>query len=239
MTGVLIGVGLGPGDPELITLKAYRLLSAAEIIAYPVPLDAKGEPRPSLARSIAEEFLAEDVEEIPIPLPMRAEETGPARAAYDAAAAAIAARLEAGSDVLVLCEGDPMFYGSFIYLLDRLGDRFVCEIAPGVTSISAAAAALRRPLCSRDEGFAIIPATLPDAVIEARLAEAEAAAILKLGRHLPRLRALLDRLALTDASSYAERVGQPDERCLPLAEAPETAPYFSLLLIRKSSGLRG
>ena len=238
MTGVLYGLGLGPGDPELITLKAYRLLSAAQIVAYPAPITGEGVAEPSLARRIAADFLAEDVEEIAIPLPMRAEDAAPAEIAYDAAAETIAARLAAGEDVCVLCEGDPLFYGSFMYLLDRLGDRFETEVVPGVSSVFAAAAALPLPLTSRDDAFAVIPATLPDAAIEARLAGADAAAILKLGRHLPRLRALLKRLDLEERSFYGERVGQEGERLSTLQDAPETAPYFSLLLIRKRSALR-
>lgn len=236
--GVLYGVGLGPGDPELVTLKAYRLLSGAAVIAYPAPLDAEGTPKPSLARRIAEDFLDTEVEEIPIPLPMRSDDLGPADAAYDEAAEAIAERLSAGEDVAVLCEGDPMFYGSFMYLAERLSSRFEVETIPGVTSISAAAAALGHPLCARDEGFAVIPATLPDEEIEARLAGCEAAAILKIGRHLPRLKALLRRLGLEDRASYAERIGQEGEHVAPLSAAPEAAPYFSLLLIRKNEALR-
>ena len=231
MTGILYGVGLGPGDPELATLKAYRLLSAARVVAYPAPITGEGVASPSLARSIAADFLAEDVEEIPIPLPMRADQAGPAAAAYDEAAGVIAEKLASGLDVAALCEGDPLFYGSFIHLLERLGARFEVEVIPGVTSVSAAAAALRRPLAKRDDVFAVIPATLADAAIAARLAEAEAATILKLGRHLPRLRALLTRLGLERRCLYAERVGQAGERLLPLSEAPATAPYFSLLQI--------
>lgn len=230
-SGALYGVGLGPGDPELITLKAWRLLAAAEVVAYPAPLDAEGAPKPSLARRIAEDFLSEDVREIAIPLPMRAGDAGPAGAAYDAAAEAIAAELLAGRDVAALCEGDPLFYGSFIQLLARLGDRFEIEIIPGVTSFAAAAAAAGRAICARDESFAAIPAPLPDEAIAARLAVSEAAAILKLGRHLPRIRALLERLGRAEGCLYAERVGQEGEALRPLAEAPEEAPYFSLLLL--------
>lgn len=231
MSGVLIGVGLGPGDPELVTLKAWRLLSGAEVVAYPAALDEKGEPRPSIARRIAEDFLPEDVREIEIMLPMRPDDLSPAAEAYDVAAAAIAAELEVGRDVAALCEGDPMFYGSFINLLPRLGDRFEIEVIPGVTSFAAAAAAGGAPLCRRNESFTVIPAPLTDAEIEARLVGAGAGAILKIGRHMPRVRALLERLGLAERCLYAERVGQDNEGFAALADAPDEAPYFSLILI--------
>ncbi|MEM8702709.1 MAG: precorrin-2 C(20)-methyltransferase, partial [Pseudomonadota bacterium] len=136
MSGTLFGIGLGPGDPELMTLKAHRLISSAKVIAYPAP--DTGE---SFARSIAASTIPQNAREIPIVVPMRIDRF-PAREIYDKAAAEIAKVLAAGEDVVTLCEGDPFFYGSFMYLFDRLCDRFEIEVVPGVTSLTACAAQL-------------------------------------------------------------------------------------------------
>ncbi|RMD48845.1 MAG: precorrin-2 C(20)-methyltransferase [Alphaproteobacteria bacterium] len=230
--GRLWGVGLGPGDPELLTLKAHRVIRAADVVAYPALPHGD-----SLARRIAAaaDAIAPGSRELPITVPMT-RERAPAQAAYDRAAEAIAAELAAGRRVVVLCEGDPFLYGSFMYLHARLAGRFAVEVIPGVTSVSAAAARAGRPLVARNEVLTLLPATLGDAALAARLAGAEAAAILKLGRHLPRLRALLERLGLAARTLYVERVSMAGaERILPLAEAPEAAPYFSLLLVSKGA----
>ncbi len=232
--GVLIGVGVGPGDPELMTLRAYRLIAGADVVAY-LAADASDGPRPSRARRIAEDAIAEDAVEIEIRTPMRAERAA-AQAAYDEGAERIAERLEAGRDVVFLCEGDPLFYGSFMYLLARLGPRFETEIVPGVASPMAAAAAIRRPLAAREEAFSVLPATAPREEIAARLRLAGAAAILKVGRRLPEIRALIDTLGLLDRAYYVEAATEPGEIALPLAEAPETAPYFALVLVVGDDG---
>ncbi|HUF55991.1 MAG TPA: precorrin-2 C(20)-methyltransferase [Thermohalobaculum sp.] len=229
MSGTLHGVGVGPGDPELMTLKAHRLIRAARVVAYPAP--DTGE---STARSIAAAAIAADAEEIPMVVPMRAERF-PAQTVYAEAAERIAARLDAGTDVVVLCEGDPFFYGSFMYLFARLAGTHRIEVTPGVSSLGACAAALRRPLAARDDVLTVLPGTLPDDALEPRIEAAEAVAIMKVGRHLPRLRALIGRLGLTAHAGYAAHASQPGERAVPLAEAPETAPYFSMILIYKGS----
>ncbi|KQT83088.1 precorrin-2 C(20)-methyltransferase [Aurantimonas sp. Leaf443] len=222
--GTLYGIGLGPGDPELLTLKAVRLLRAAPVIAYPA-----AEGQASLARSIAAPHLPGAQREIAFPMPMRTDRA-PARAVYDAAARAIAAELREGRDVAALCEGDPFFYGSFIYLFERLAPRFPVEVVPGIASVMAAAAAARRPLAARGDVLTIVPGPLEDADLEARLAGCQSFAILKLGRHFERVRALLDRLGLLDACAFAERVSMPGERLTPLREASGPAPYFSMIL---------
>ncbi len=155
MSGVLYGVGLGPGAADLITLRAARLIEGAKVIAYPAL--AGGE---SFARSIAAGLIPAGVQEIVIDLPMSTERA-PAQAAYDRGAAEIAAVLEAGGDVVALCEGDPLFYGSFMYLLARLRDRFRVEIVPGVTSVTACAAAAGMPLAARNEVVTVLPGPLP------------------------------------------------------------------------------
>jgi precorrin-2/cobalt-factor-2 C20-methyltransferase len=227
MSATLWGVGLGPGDPELMTLKAERLVRSARVLAYPSP--GRGE---SFARSIAARAIAADAVEIPMVVPMR-EDRFAAQEVYAEAACAIAGHLEQGTDVIVLCEGDPLFYGSFMYLLARLGGRHRVEVVPGVSSLGASAAALRRPLVARNGVLSVLPGPLPDAELAPRIEAADTAAVLKLGRHLPRLRALIGALGLTDRAAYIERASLSHQRACPLAEAPEEAPYFSMILISR------
>lgn len=224
MTGTLYGVGVGPGDPELITLAAARLIRDCPVIAY-----AKADDAPSFARAIVADMLGEQHEE-PVVVPMRAERH-PAAEVYDEAAARLGQHLAAGRDVCVLCEGDPFHYGSFMYLHARLAGHWPTRVVPGITSVCAAAAATGRPLAARNDVLTTLPATLPDDELERRLDAADAAAIIKLGRHLPRVRALLERNGLAERTAYCERIGLPEQQLAPLDEAPERAPYFSLLLV--------
>jgi precorrin-2/cobalt-factor-2 C20-methyltransferase len=160
----------------------------------------------------------------------------PAKAIYDKAAGEISAHLSAGRDVCVLCEGDPFFYGSFMYLFERLADVHPVEIVPGVSSLMASAAALGRPLAARNDMLTIIPAPLPDAAIAEALARSDAVAFMKVGRHLPRIRALIEAAGLTCVAGYLERVGLANQRILPLAELEgDEAPYFSMILIYKGA----
>ncbi|MXN66634.1 precorrin-2 C(20)-methyltransferase [Stappia sp. GBMRC 2046] len=226
--GMLYGVGLGPGDPELLTLKAHRLISKARVIAYPAPDDGE-----SFARAIAAEFIPENALEIPIVVPMRVERF-PAKSVYDKAAEDIAHVLREGEDVVTLCEGDPFFYGSFMYLFERLGGRFPCEIVPGVTSLTACASRLQRPLTSRNDVLTVIPGPLPDDEIRRRIEDAQAIAIMKVGRHLSRLKSLLADMGLLSHAGYVERATLPSENVVPLARLEvDAAPYFSMILIYK------
>jgi len=228
--GRLIGVGVGPGDPELLTLKALRLIRQTQVIAWPAPDEGD-----SFARGVVARFLDEGKTEIAIRVPMRADRR-PAQAVYDEAATRIAAHLAAGDDVVVLCEGDPFFFGSFMYLHERLAGRFAVEVVPGVTSLVAVAAATGRPLAARNDALAVIPAPLPDERIAGLLDGADAAAIVKLGRHLPRIARLLGGLGLDKQAVYAERVTLAHQRVLPLAEAGNgDAPYFSMILVYKGA----
>jgi precorrin-2/cobalt-factor-2 C20-methyltransferase len=230
MTGTLYGLGVGPGDPELLTLKAHRILRDAFVIAYPQPDDG-----PSFARSIVETYLTAEQLEIPIIVPMDVKRD-PAQEVYKLAAQNIAHHLDAGSDVAVLCEGDPLFYGSFMYLHRHLAPRYSCEIVPGVSSVMAACAAWGRPIAARNDVFTVIPAPLPDNEIKARIEASDAAAIMKLGRHFPRIRALLRDMGLESRAGYCERVSMANEKIMPLAEMTEAdAPYFSLILIYKGA----
>ena len=224
--GRLVGIGTGPGDPELLTLKAVRLLGAADVVAH-----VAAEGRPSLARATVAAHLGPGRRELALALPMAPgePESRPARAR---ASALLAAELEAGRVVALLCEGDPLFYGSFLHLARPLVGRFPVEVVPGVSAIGAAAAGALVPLASRDGTLQVLPALLGDAALAARLAEGGTSVILKLGRHLARLRALLGRLGLLERAVYVERATLPGQRILPLADLDaDTAPYFSLLIV--------
>lgn len=227
MTGKLYGVGLGPGDPDLLTLKAARLIGGASVLAYPAL--AGGD---SFARSIAAELIPDGAREIVMDVPMTVER-GPAQAAYDTGAEEIAAVLEAGKDVVCLCEGDPFFYGSFMYLFARLSDRFEVEVVPGVTSVSACSARAGRPLVARNERLTVLPGPLPEPELRERIGGAEAVAIMKVGRHMAKVRGVFEALGLLERAVYVARVGLPDEVVCPLAEAPDAAPYFSMILMNK------
>ena len=225
MTGTLYGIGVGPGDPELMTVKAVRLLQSAPVVAYPAADDGD-----SSARMIAARFIPDRAVEIAIRVPMR-----PGRMpveVYDQAAREIATHLAEGRDVAVLCEGDPFFYGSFIYLHDRLAGTWPCRVVPGVSSLTACAAASAHPLVRRNDTLIVLPATLSDADLATRLAASNAAAILKVGRHLPRLRAVIETCGLTARTRYVEYASRDNEQVMPLAERDDSpAPYFSMLLI--------
>ncbi len=227
MKGVLYGIGLGPGDPELMTLKAYRLIAGACVIAYPTLEDGE-----SFARAIAADVIPETAQEIPIRIPMTIARA-PAQAAYDKGAADIAVHLDAGRDVVVLCEGDPFFYGSFMYLFTRLARRYDTEIIPGVTSITACAAVAKTPLSARNDVLTILPGPLETVEMRTRIESASAVAIMKVGRHLGRIRTMLDAMGLSANATFVARASLPLQQVLPLARAPDPAPYFSMILITK------
>jgi precorrin-2/cobalt-factor-2 C20-methyltransferase len=230
MTGKLYGLGVGPGDPELLTLKALRILRDCFVVAYPQPDDG-----PSFARSIAAPYLTAEQLEIPIIIPMDVTRD-PAQLVYKQAAETIAHHLDAGSDVAVLCEGDPFFYGSFMYLYRHLAGRYPCEIVPGVSSLMASSAALGRPLSARNDVLTVIPGPLPDAEMRDCIEASDAIAIMKLGRHFPRVRALLRDMGLEKSCGYCERVSLENQKVMPLSEVNfETAPYFSMILIYRGS----
>jgi precorrin-2/cobalt-factor-2 C20-methyltransferase len=228
-TGTLYGIGLGPGAPDLITLRAARLIGAARVIAYPALAGAG-----SFARTIAADLIPAGAEEIVIDLPMTPERA-PAQAAYDHGAAAIAAVLDSGRDVMTLCEGDPLFYGSFMYLLARLRGRYAVRIVPGVTSVTACAAVAALPLAARNDSVTILPGPLPDDALAARLDQSDTVIIMKVGRHMARLRALIATRGHLAQAIYVERATLGSERILPLADAPAEAPYFSMILIAKGA----
>lgn len=226
--GTLYGLGVGPGDPELLTLKALRILRAAPVIAYPAP-----EHGESFARAIVAGHLSPAQREIAIHIPLVSERY-PAQVVYDRAAEELASELAAGRDVAVLCEGDPFFYGSFMYLSARLAERFRVEVVPGVSSLMACAGALGIPLAARNDVLAVIPAPLDEATFAARLNGTEAVAVIKLGRHFAKVHALLQRLSLAEQARYIEHASMASQRILRLAEVdPAAVPYFSMILVHR------
>ena len=226
MSGRLYGLGVGPGDPELLTLKAHRILQTVPVIAYPAPDDAA-----SLVRAIADPHIPPGRTEIVIRTPM-VPGRFPAHDVYDHYAKEIGGHLDAGHDVAVLCEGDPLFYGSFMYLFERLAGSYPTEVVPGVSSLTACAAVAGLPLASRNQCLIVVPAPLDEAALAARIDAAEAAAIIKVGRHLEKVRRVLARLGRATNARYVARATMADAVISPLADvAADTAPYFSMVLV--------
>ncbi|GAB1823326.1 precorrin-2 C(20)-methyltransferase [Herbidospora sp. RD11066] len=238
MTGTLYGVGLGPGDPELVTVKAARLLGEAGVIAYHSARHGR-----SIARSVAAPYLREGQIEEALVYPVTTETTdhpggyqGALDEFYANCAARLAAHLDAGRDVVVLCEGDPLFYGSYMHMHKRLAASYPTEVVPGVTSISGAAAALGRPLVERDETLTVLPGTLPAEELVARIGEGPVA-IMKLGRTFAKVRAALEEAGRLDEAWYVERATTGAQRLAPLRDVdPESVPYFSLALLPSPVG---
>jgi len=229
MNGTLYGVGVGPGDPDLITLKAHKILQAAPVIAYPAP-----EVGYSLARMIAAPHIPQGRREIIIRMPLDPKRF-PDRTAYDNAAAEIATILRGGEDVAVLCEGDPFFYGSFMYLFSRLQEAFTVQIVPGISSLMACAAASLTPLVARNEVLSVLPAPMAADELRRRLESAEAAAIIKLGRHAPKVYGVLRELNLLDQAKYVAHATLPGQQVRNLRDVdPGEVPYFAMILVRKA-----
>jgi precorrin-2/cobalt-factor-2 C20-methyltransferase len=226
MTGTLHLVGVGPGDPELLTLKAARLLAAVPVVAYPTT----GESASALALDIARAHLDPAALHLPVAIPMTLER-GPAQAAYDAAAATIRTHLSAGRDVAWLCEGDPLFYGSAMYLVARLAPYAPVAVIPGITSLTAAAAAIARPLAARNELLKILPAPLSDAELRPELLATPAAAIIKVGRHFDRIRSLLGETGHAANAVVVEHATSARQRITRLGDFGHAErPYFSTIL---------
>lgn len=155
----------------------------------------------------------------------------PQKDVYDRAQHEIAARVERGNKVVVLCEGDPFFYGSFMYLFERLAESCPVEIVPGVSSLTACAAELAFPLAARNDVLSVIPATLPEDDLAKRLKACDVAAIIKVGRHLPKVRRVLEQAGLLARAQYVERATMAEQRTSSLESlSDETVPYFSMIL---------
>jgi precorrin-2 C20-methyltransferase/precorrin-3B C17-methyltransferase len=238
MTGRLYGVGVGPGDPELITRKAARLIAAADVIAYHA-----GPGKDSNARRTAVGLFPPGVIEEQLTYPVTTGATdhpggyaGALADFYEQSAARLAVHLEADRDVVLLAEGDPLFYGSYMYMHDRLAPRYETEIVPGVPAFAAAAAAAASPLSRQDDIVTVLPGTLPEPELARRLADTDAAIILKLGRTFPAVRRALAAAGRLDHALYVERASMPRQRWLPVAEVDAaTVPYFSLIVVAGDS----
>jgi|SRR5438105_2777587 len=233
-TARLVGVGVGPGDPELLTLKAIRVLNEADVVAhFAKPGGA------SNARAIVANHLKPGVSELALQFPVTRELPKDSRAYcsrldafYDDAAAKIAAHLEAGRSVAVLCEGDPLFYGSYMHLQVRLTGRYPTEVVAGITGMSGSWSATGIPIAQGDDVFTVLPGTLPECELERRLADADAAVVIKLGRNLAKVRRALQQSGRIDAAIYVERGTTPEAIMLPLTAKPaDDAPYFALVLV--------
>jgi len=223
--GTLHLVGVGPGDPELLTLRAVRVLRNVHVIAYP----STGEES-AFAREIAKDYILPGAIMLPVTIPMIVDR-GPAQEAYDAAAGGILEHLRANRDVAWLCEGDPLFYGSAMYVLSRLTGSARVEIVPGVTSLTAAAAAIARPLAARNEILKVLPAPLDNDTLRPELLTTPAAAIIKVGRHFDRIRDLLRETGHAANAVVVEHATTIRQRITPLdGFGYGERPYFSTIL---------
>ena len=239
--GKLWGVGLGPGDPELVTVKAAKVIAAADVVAFHSAAHGR-----SISRAIAAPYLRGNQIEEHLVYPVTTETTdhpggyqGAIDEFYVASAERLAAHLEAGRSVALLAEGDPLFYSSYMHMHKRLVERFEAEIVPGVTSVSAAAAALGTPLCEGDEVLTILPGTLPEAELARRLADTDAAAIMKLGRTYPAVRQALSDSGRLDEARYVERASTGRQRVLDAADVvDDDVPYFSIVLVPGAGNAR-
>lgn len=232
--GTLWGVGLGPGDPELVTVKAARVIGSADVVAYHSARHGR-----SIARSIAEPYLRAGQIEEHLVYPVTTETSdhpggyaGAMEDFYREAAERIAAHLTAGRDVALLAEGDPLFYSSYMHMHTRLTERFDAVIVPGVTSVSAASAAIATPLVQGDQVLTILPGTLPADELQRRLSDTDAAVILKLGRSYPAVRKALSAAGRLDEAHYVERASTERQRVLPADEVDDASvPYFALAML--------
>ena len=234
MSGRLYGVGLGPGDPELITLKAARLIADADVIAYHA-----GVGKQSNARRIAADLIPDGIVEEELRYPVTTGTTehpggyaGAMADFYEECAARLAAHLEAGRTVVVLAEGDPLFYGSFMYMHDRLAERFETQVVPGVPAFAAATAVAASPLVRQRDVLTILPGTLPEPELARRLADTDGAIIMKLGRTFPAVVSALAQAGRLDGALYVERASMPEQRWMPVRDVdPASVPYFSLIVV--------
>jgi precorrin-2/cobalt-factor-2 C20-methyltransferase len=232
--GKLIGVGVGPGDPELITLKAMRALGEADMIVFFAKAGNE-----SHSRAIAARHLRAGVMELSLLYPVTTELPKCStsyrdiiRDFYDGAATKIAAHLDTGCTVVVLCEGDPLFYGSYMHLHTRLAPRFAAEVIAGVTGMSGCWSAAGMPIAQGDDVFTVLPATLPEDELARRLADADAAVVMKVGRHLPKLRRALTCSGRLERAIYVERGTMADAKMIPLsAKMDDEAAYFAVVLV--------
>ena len=232
--GRLYGIGLGPGDPELVTMKAARCLGGVAVVAYFCKAGRRGN-----ARAIADRFMPNACEEMKLAYPVtteiqvhHADYAACLAPFYATSAAALASHLEAGRDVALLCEGDPMFYGSFMHLYIRLRDRFAVTIVPGVTAMSGCWTAAALPITWGDDVLTVLPGTLSHDQLRDKLLASDASVVMKIGTNFPKVRAAIEAAGLMREAVYVERGTMEGERVMPLRDKrDDIAPYFSIILI--------
>lgn len=233
-SGRLIGVGTGPGDPELLTLKAVRALAEADVVAHFAKRNANGN-----ARTIVTAHMKPGVVELPLHYPVTTEidkdddaYKSQILAFYEGAAEAVAGHLSAGRTVAVLSEGDPLFYGSYMHLHVRLAHRFPTEVIPGVTAMSGCWSATGQPIVQGDDVLTVLPGTMAEDALTRRLSDTDAAVIMKVGRNLPKIRRALQAAGKLERAVYVERGTMANAASMRLAEKPDDrAPYFSIVLV--------
>lgn len=233
--GIFYGVGVGPGDPELLTLKAHRLIAQADVIAFLENADGHSQAAEIAEASIQAAAGLRLPIYMPIYMPMN-RDRALANAAYDDAAQRISEQLSAGRDVVFLCEGDPLFFGSFAYLMARLAEGFHCEVVPGISSINAAAARSKTPLAMLAESFAVLSGRHAPEELRAALERHDTVVILKAGQARPQILAALSEAGRQADARYLEFVGRPNERIVEDIRQLEAVPgpYFSLFLVSRS-----
>jgi len=234
LSGRLIGVGVGPGDPDLLTLKAVRALESADVVAH----FAKA-GNASNALAIVTQFLRPGLVELPLLYPITTEQPayGPVyrsaiREFFDTAATAVAAHLEAGRTVAVLSEGDPLFFGSYMHLHIRLMKRFPTDVIPGVTAMSGCWSAAGLAIAQGDDVLTVMPATLNESELIRRFQQNDPTVVMKIGRNLSKVRRALIAAGRLDHATYVERGTMDNERLMPLREkTDDDAPYFAIVLV--------
>ena len=230
----IYGVGLGPGDPELMSVKAARLIAKAGVIAH-----FRKSGRPGNARTLVDGMLApgviEEVLEYPVTTEIALEDPSyndALRSFYDDCVRRLLSHVDEGRDVAVLCEGDPFFYGSFMHLHSRITGRAPVVVIPGISGMSGCWTASGVPITFGDDVLTVIPATLDEASLCDRLKSIDALVVMKLGRNLPKVRRALQATGLADRAIYVERGTMADEKVLPLTDKiDDEAPYFSMILV--------
>ncbi len=232
--GRLIGVGTGPGDPELLTVKAVKAIEAADVIAYFAKRGRGGN-----GRAIVEHLIGQDAVMLPLYYPVtteieknEAEYRRQITDLYEESAAAVAAHLDAGRTVAVLSEGDPLFYGSYMHLHVRLANRYPTEVIPGISAMSGCWSLAGIPIVQGDDVLSVLPGTMAEQELERRLSDTQAAVIMKVGRNLPKIRRALQASGRLAEAVYVERGTMANAAMIKLADRPEgDAPYFSLVLV--------
>ncbi|MGO7922385.1 precorrin-2 C(20)-methyltransferase [Rhizobium ruizarguesonis] len=240
-SGRLIGVGTGPGDPELLTLKAVRAIESADVIAYFAKQGRGGN-----GKAIVEPLLKSGVTLLPLFYPVTTEiDKNDERYQrlitqfYDLSAKAVAGHLDAGLTVAVLSEGDPLFYGSYMHLHVRLSTRYPTEVIPGISAMSGCWSLAGMPIVQGDDVLSVLPGTMAEAELTRRLADTQAAVIMKVGRNLPKIRRALAAAGRLAEAVYVERGTMANAAMEKLADRTDgDAPYFSLVLVPGWEGSR-